>query len=283
MNTSLSLAVSGAVIGFATGVLLQRSRLCLVAMVSNFVLVRDPGQLRAFLAAWAVAIIGTQALDWGGWVAIGESSYRGAQLDWLGATAGGLAFGFGAALAGGCAARTLAQAAEGNGGSLIALVAFAAMAALTQFGVLASYRMNLSGHSALRLASDDNSLAALTGVPALWLGAALALLCLMVALGIRREDRNWRLMLAGALAGALVVAGWWATGWLSRDEFSVGRPESLTFSGPLARIGHALMTGETTGAIFVQTVDNTILFLRRPIPEKQIHWTILLDGQWKTA
>ena len=46
------------------------------------------------------------------------------------------------------------------------------------------------------------------------------------------------------------VAGWWATGWLSRDEFSVGRPESLTFSGPLARIGHALMTGETTGAIF---------------------------------
>ena len=53
----------GLVVGLIFGVIVQRQRFCMVAAVGNLVLMRDWRHIQAFLAAFAVAIAGTQWLE----------------------------------------------------------------------------------------------------------------------------------------------------------------------------------------------------------------------------
>ncbi len=248
---NLTLVTGGLTLGLVFGAVVQRSRLCMMAAVSNQVLMGDRRQIDAYLVAVAVAILGTQALESGGWVAIAESSYRSARIDWLGTSLGGLMFGFGTTLAGGCAARILVGAAEGSGSALLALLAFALAATATQFGAFEPVRVWALSASAIESPAGSSSLAALLGMPPWILAAAVAGLCLWLVFVLRRgHHRNRGLLAAGAIVGTLVVAGWWITGYLAQDEFSAVRPASLTFSGPVARASEYLMAGRGSGSGF---------------------------------
>ena len=239
----------GLALGAAFGALAQRSRFCLVAAVANWRLMRDPRQLAAWLAALATAIALTQALELSGVVAVGESSYRGARLDWLGAAAGGLLFGVGAMLAGGCAGRTVVNAAEGSGGSLLALVVFALAAALTQYGPLDAPRLAVVNATAVQLGASDAGIAAVTGLPACAVAIALAVAAAATAVAFARRS-DWSMTAVGVAAGVLVAAGWWVTGSLGRDEFAAARPDSLSYSGPLARAGWLALGGSISAGLF---------------------------------
>lgn len=240
----------GLVTGLVFGIIVQRQRFCMVAAIGNLVLIRDWRHVHAFLAALAVAIAGTQWLEAEALVPIAESAYREARFDWLGAVTGGLVFGFGATLAGGCAARLLVRSAEGSIGACIALLAFAVSATFTQFGMLAGVREHLVMLTAINLGEDDTSLAVLFNVPPGVAGIIAAILCVawLVIVGRGKHDR--RLIIGGALIGALVVLAWWITGYLARDEFTRIAPSALTISGPLARIGHFLGTGQSFSSGF---------------------------------
>lgn len=241
-------ALGGLGIGLLFGIVAQRSRLCLVAAVSGGLLVRDYRHIQAFLAAWLIAIAGTATLETLGLVAVAESAYRATAWNWSGALAGGLLFGFGAALAGGCAARTLVRTAEGHLGGLLALLAMALFATLTQYGLLAPLRVWLLQHTAIELAlhgtGHDTGLAAVLGIPG-WLGAgAVSALTLLALYRLGPLRANLGLLAAGAGIGLLAVAGWLLTGWLSQDEFAPTRPRSLTITGPLARLSLSVGSGQ---------------------------------------
>ena len=240
----------GLVVGLIFGVIVQRQRFCMVAAVGNLVLMRDWRHIQAFLAAFAVAIAGTQWLEASRLVPVAESAYRVASVDWLGAGAGGLMFGFGATLAGGCAARTLVRAAEGSYGAWIALVMFSLAAAVTQFGALSEARMALSNLSAHALSANDSSLAVVLGISPVVAGAVAAIACMGTLMVVGRGAHDRRLIMGGATIGALVVAAWWITGNLARDEFTLVRPSSLNISGPLARITYYLAGDGLTGLGF---------------------------------
>ncbi len=252
MDDSLNLVLvgGGLTVGLIFGGVIQRSRLCMMAAVSNRMLMGDRRQIDAYLVAVAVAILGTQALDSGGWVAIAESSYRSARIDWLGTSLGGLMFGFGTTLAGGCAARILVGAAEGSGGALLALLAFALAATATQFGVLEPVRLWVLSVTAIESPVASSSLAALLGIHPWILAGVIAGVCFWLVVRSARGGSSPGLLAAGATVGALVVAGWWITGYLAQDEFSAARPASLTFSGPVARASEYLMAGRGSGSGF---------------------------------
>ena len=114
IGTDVVLAGGGLIVGMIFGAVAQHSRFCVVAAVGNLVLIRDYRQLHAYLTALAFALSGTALLELWQWVDIGESGFRRPVLNWLGGLGGGLMFGFGAMLAGGCASRTLIRTAEGN-------------------------------------------------------------------------------------------------------------------------------------------------------------------------
>jgi len=243
------LAGGGLVLGAAFGLVAQRSRFCMVAAFSNFVLMRDYRQAHAYLAALGVAVIGTFALEWVELVAINDTGYRRPVLNWLGALGGGLLFGIGSMLAGGCASRTLVRTAEGNLGALLTLIAFAICAMATLFGALGPVLAWVLGRAS-PIGAGDASLSAILGWPAwvLPLGVGAACLAGIAGLGNWRDHKGT--VVAGALIGLLVVAGWWITGVLAVDPFDPHPPASLTFATPLARGLTWLVMDQLTGSGF---------------------------------
>lgn len=243
------LAGGGFVLGAAFGLVAQRSRFCMVAAFSNFALMRDYRQVHAFLAALAVAVIGTFALEWTDLVAIAETGYRRPALNWMGALGGGLLFGIGSMLAGGCASRTLVRTAEGNLGALLTLITFALCAMATLFGALGPVLAWVLGRAS-PIGSGDASLSAILGWPASVLPLGVGVACLAAILGLG----NWRdhkgTIAGGILVGLLVVAGWWVTGVLAVDAFDPHPPTSLTFATPLAQGFAWLVMGQLTGGGF---------------------------------
>lgn len=247
---NLWLLGGGLCVGLVFGALVQHFRFCMVAMVGNLLLMRDFRHVHAFFAAWLVAIAGTQWLAGLDVVAVADSGYRNGQLDWAGAVLGGVMFGFGALLAGGCAARTLVRVAEGSVSAMVALVCFAGAAALTKYGPLASMRLALTELTAVDLATGDASLMALTGLSLNVVTVAIVVMLFVLLMMTGRRTRDVSLIMAGAGIGALVVAGWWITGSLAQDVFEPVPPSSISISGPVARVAYAVTTGKGFVASF---------------------------------
>jgi len=244
------LVVGGLLLGATFGFLAQRSRFCVVAAVSNYVLMRDKGQLDAYMAAVAVAVTGTAILELGGWVQIAESVFRRPTLNWAGALGGGLLFGIGAMTAGGCASRTLVRSAEGNIGALVTLIAFALAGMATLFGVLDPVRGWLSSSASVYLPSGDASVATVLTLPQWAAPAILIAACLFFIVLHAQRQSNWVLVMYGASIGLVIAMGWWITGVAGQDEFSETPASSLSVAGPLARGAAYLTMGQPTGGLF---------------------------------
>jgi len=232
----------GLAVGAIFGILVQRHRFCMVAATGNFLLINDNRQLLAFIAALLVAITGTQLLEFTDTVAIADSSYRNSQLDWFGAAFGGLIFGIGGVLAGGCATRTLVKSAEGSVNSIIALVFFMLLAASAQFSFLEGTRLDLTHATSIDL-TGDASIAAILGLPQ-WLPAVIVIVLLAGYLFKNWNSEATSMVIAGAVIGSLVVCGWYITGVLAQDEFDPTKPSAITVSGPLARFGYILIAAK---------------------------------------
>ena len=267
----------GLLLGTGFGALSQRSRFCLIAAVSNYALIRDSRQLQAWIAALAVALLGAQALDALGMVALADSGYRRGGFDWLGAVAGGLAFGVGGALAGGCAGRTVVNAASGGLGALGALLAFAVSAWAAHFGFLEPWRVKIAAASELPVA--DLSTAALLGMP-VWAPALAAALVVVAVLARLRPEPG--MIAVGVAAGLLVVAGWWVTGTAAEASMGELHPESLTYSGPLARAVSLALGQKLAGAGFgIALLAGTLLgAFAAALAAGDLRWTRPAKGRW---
>jgi hypothetical protein len=107
-------------IGLAFGFTLQRGRFCGAAILSSVVLLKErDGVIGAGLAV-GVAMIGFAAMTSLGWI---EPNPKRLML--LPAIVGGLVFGVGMVLAGGCVTGSLFKAGEGRLGSILALLGIA--------------------------------------------------------------------------------------------------------------------------------------------------------------
>ncbi len=231
--------VAGAVFAF----MLQRFRFCLVAAISNLILIKDYRQALAFAAALLVAISGTQLLEILEVVAIADSSYRNSTLDWFGAVFGGFIFGIGATLAGGCAARTLVKTMEGSIHSLIALFAFILIASISQFGLLEPIRIQLTGYTAIELITDAG-IASILSLPQWLVLLIVAASLLLIIYKSWQNCRDKTMLTVGLIIGALVVFSWYVTGSLAQDDFNPVKPSAMSLSGPLARIGYFFVTAQ---------------------------------------
>lgn len=277
----------GLIIGFLFGLIMQRSRFCVVAAVSNMLLIRDYRYVQAFLAAWAVAIAGTALLESAELVAISDSAYRSARFDWFGTVAGGLLFGLGATLAGGCSARTLINTAEGHMGSLLVLLVMAIFCGITQYGPFEPVRVSLMELTAIQLQSGDSGLTALLNLAPWIIGPGVAIVCLVFIRLFGPIKENRALILAGGSVGLLVVAAWLFTGWIAHDPFSSTAPSAISITGPLARYSYSLGTGTgltisfavafvpgiLVGAV-TSAVHTKTFHLTRPDPSRIPHYII---------
>ncbi|MCW5729218.1 MAG: YeeE/YedE family protein [Alphaproteobacteria bacterium] len=228
VSTPLLVALGGLAIGLLFGALVQRSNFCTNGGLSDRLLTGDGRRLRAWALAIAVAMLGTQSLQAMSLVDLGASPYRMRQA-WAGQFLGGLVFGFGMALAGGCPSRALVRLGTGALAQFAVLACIAAGAFLTLRGPLAPFRLGLDEALAFDLLPAG---APLTGAAPLVLAATIALLLVWYCFR-EKTFRRPRDIIGGTGVGLLAAAGFALNGFAARDEFEIVPIVSLTFVGPL--------------------------------------------------
>ena len=245
-------AWAGLVIGASFGATAQATHFCTMGAISDIVFMGDWNRFRAWMLSIATAVLGAQTLHLGGTVDLTLSIYLGSTLGWAGAVLGGLMFGFGMTMTGGCGNKTLVRLGAGNLKSVLVVLVLGIFAYMTLRGLIGVARIELERLTNVELADAGLAaqglpdLLALAGVPALaarWIATlavsgALLWFCFKSA-AFRASRRN---VVAGLIVGGLVTAGWYATAVIGFDDFDPAAVESVTFVAPVGNAIQYLMT-----------------------------------------
>ncbi len=244
-NSSFWLTLGGLLIGALFGAIVQATNFCTMGSLSDMATFGDSRRFRAWVLAAGLAILGAQILAFAGVAPLTKSMYlAGPKLNWAGNLLGGLLFGVGMTLAGGCASRNLVRVGAGDLRSLVNLIFVGLFAYIAIGGVFGPTRAALENSTSVSLASfgvSTQSLGDLIGAGLhvsreaanLWTGIAISVAVAVWAFS-NKDFSTSRIHVAAALGVALcVIAGWALTG-LAYDELaaSPAAPISLTYVRP---------------------------------------------------
>jgi uncharacterized membrane protein YedE/YeeE len=237
-------AIGGFIIGTVFGFIVYRTNFCTMGSLSDLLSFGDYRRFRAWLLAAAVAIIGTQFFQYIGAVDLTASMYLRPTVSWVGNVLGGLLFGFGMVLAGGCVSRNLARLGGGDIGSLVVLIVTGLFAYMAIGGLIGPLRAAVVAFGEINLqpmGATDQSLgtifAALSGLEAARASVLVSLIIVAAVLFYCLKDSQFRSspphLLAGIGIGLCVAFGWALTG-LAFDELADTpvQPISLTYVRP---------------------------------------------------
>jgi uncharacterized membrane protein YedE/YeeE len=241
------------------GAVMAKTSFCTMGAVSDWVNMGHLGRLRAWLLAIAVAAGALLILELASVVRLPDNTlppYRTAQFAWLRYLLGGLLFGVGMSLAGGCGSKTLVRI---GGGSVRALFVAAVIAAVA-YAMFTTQLFNVAIMSwleptivslapyGIRGQNVDAVVSGIAGTdPALTraiVGVVVVGALLWFVFGSAAFRRKPDLILGGAVVGAAAAAGWFITGgpaadaWREHAMFAAERPsrvevQSLTFITPI--------------------------------------------------
>ncbi len=231
---AMTVVLGGFVLAFIFGAVANRSNFCIMGAISDVVNMGHWGRVRMWLLAIAVAIIGASLLQHFALVDLSKSLYQRPTLSWLSLIVGGVCFGFGMTLSGGCANKNLIRLGGGSLRSLVVLIVVGISAYMTLKGLFAQWRVgyldpvviDLPG---LGLANSTlpTILTRVTGMPA---GTALLTAMTVVSLGLlafvfrdQRFRKNGLQIGSAVVLGLVIVGGWYVTGHLGYRE----NPETL--------------------------------------------------------
>lgn len=236
-------------LAFVFGYVGNKTHFCTMGAVSDIVNMNHWDRMRAWLLAIAVAMIGTSLMVYTGTIDVSKTIYTGSSIFWLAALVGGLTFGIGMTLAGGCGQRTLVRLGGGNVKSVVVFLFLGYAALVTLSGIFGAFRVNVLQADAVTLHVDGmQTLPALLGLvtPAGTLAVGLAIaIALLLFVFLSKEFRsNGDNILAGIVVGLVVAAGWYVTGRFGYGEnpdtlemvylgTNSRLAESMTFVAPL--------------------------------------------------
>lgn len=223
--------LAGFGIAFVLGFIANKTHFCTMGAVSDWINMSHTGRLRSWLLAIAVTMLGVTALEYFGIASFDNTypPYRNGQLIWAENILGGILFGIGMTLAGGCGNKCLLRLGAGNIKSLFVFLII---------GVIAYFMLNPFPNSDQTLYSllfypwlnplainvgNTQDLGALFSSEAnirtmrLIVGAcvALALLLYVVLSADFRSSKDFAL--GGLGVGLCVLAAWYLTSQIKVD------------------------------------------------------------------
>jgi hypothetical protein len=226
----------GLVLGGVFGFVAARSNFCTMGAISDVVNMGHTARLRMWLLAVAVAMAGTTALAMTAGVDLSKAVALRPTLPWLSLVVGGLLFGVGMTLAGGCANKNLIRAGAGSLRSVVVLLVMGLVSYMTLKGLLAVVRSSWLDPVALPLNewgwAQQGLPVAVSRLTGLAPAAAGPLVAGVVVAGLlvyvladARFRRDTVKLVSGVLLGAVIAAGWFVTGRLGFGE----NPQTLEF------------------------------------------------------
>ncbi len=233
-------------LGIVFGFIANKTNFCTMGAVSDVVNMGHWGRMRAWLLAMAVAMLGTNALSYFGYIDLSKTIYTGNNLFWLANIVGGLCFGVGMTMASGCGNKTLVRVGGGNLKSVVVFIYLGYAAMVTLKGILGAFRVNVLQAPAVTIHLDHGQT-----LPALLSGAGGNLQTMqLVITGVMVlailifvfKDKAFRKSvdnnLAGLVIGLLVVGGWYLTGHIALAE----NPDTLemTYFGTNSHLAESM-------------------------------------------
>jgi uncharacterized membrane protein YedE/YeeE len=255
-NLALVVVAGGFALALGFGFVAARINFCTMGALSDIVNMGSWTRMRTWMLAVAVAMLGTALLSYSGQVDLSKSIVQRPQLPWLSLLTGGVLFGIGMTIAGGCANRNLVRLGAGSMRSLVVLTFLAIASYMTLKGLFGQWRAAWLDPVRIDLAAlgwSDGSLATAvaraTGLaPRLALPLTVAVVAAALLVFVFKDRRfrgNARQVVGAVVMGAIVAAGWYLTGHLGYGEnpetletvyFATNTRtlESLSFVAPLA-------------------------------------------------
>lgn len=238
--------ITGLFVGFLLGFVLQRGRFCVVGAYRDLFLNKKATIFIALFIVIALQSLGVWILQDLHIISIQERSFY-----WLATIIGGIIFGFGMVIAGGCATGTWYRAGEGLIGSIVALFCYALGAAMTKFGALQFIQEDLKQYK-----TKDSFIYQSLGVSPYVLVIALLFIVGFLAycelkkpkLNIARLkpkksgvahvlfEKSWHPFITALLVSIIALFAWIFSTWS-------GRPDGLGITTPSANLMLFLVTG----------------------------------------
>lgn len=186
---------AGLSIGIVLGALLQRSQFCTMGALSDYFLFGSWRRLRIWVLAASIGILATQFMVLQNVIDLSATHYASAPLRPMALLFGGIAFGWGMVLAGGCASRNLVRAGQGSLKALVATASMIVAAVLVSSGPLSA----VTGFADLGI-ELPNLPKTLPSVLGLAIAAILACACLFFQLNKKQMNEAGIAFGLGALA-----------------------------------------------------------------------------------
>lgn len=244
----------GFALGVVFGAIANKSNFCTMGAISDVVNMGHWGRVRMWLLAIVVAVLGTTALGTLGLVDLSKAVTQRPTIPWLSLLVGGLTFGVGMTMAGGCANKNLVRVGGGSLRSVVVLVFMGIASYMTMRGLFAQWRASVLDPVAIQLEGWPDqglgtALAQATGLApasAIWaVAGVLAAVLLAFVLKDARFRANLNQLVGALVIGAIIVAGWYVSGKLGFGEHpetmeqvffatNTRALESMSFVGPVA-------------------------------------------------
>ena len=275
------LLIAGFVIAFIMGAIVNKTHFCTMGAVSDWINMEHTGRFRAWGLAIGVALLGVVILEMLGLVNLSSSypPYRNGQLIWAENLLGGILFGIGMTIAGGCGNKCLVRIGAGNLKSIVVFLIIGVVAYFmlnpfpgsdkTLYSVLfypwlnpLAVNMGASQDLGSVLAGESNALMA-----RLIIGLVLGLFLIWLAFKSQDFRSSADFAVGGIVVGLCVLAAWYVTSnimvvvdeqpypltqyygeWDMLAESDAGKPaigaalgsQSFTFINPMGQaVGYA--------------------------------------------
>jgi uncharacterized protein len=242
----------GFVLGMIFGGTAQKTHFCTMGAISDIFFIGDWNRFRAWMMAMAVAVLGSQIMHMMGIIDLTGSIYLSANLGWAGAVIGGLIFGFGMTLGGGCGNKTLVRLGAGNLKSLVVAIIIGLFAYMTLRGLIGLARVEIEELTIIDLSAHGMEA---QGIPDFLMAFGIAdetarlVSTVVVAGGVlwfclkspqfRSSKPDW---MSGLVIGLLIPAAWYVTGVVGYDDFEPTPLASFSFVAPVGESIQYLMT-----------------------------------------
>jgi len=203
---------------FLFGFFLEKADLCGASAFSEIILAKDWQKFLGICTVIVVSMVGFAALSAAGWVKLNPKP-----LIWANYIVGGIAFGVGIVLAGGCVSGCLFKSGQGNLNSMAGIVGIPLGIAAVEYGPLHGLTMYLKQFIIKAPNGTSLTFSSVTGLPYGLLAAIFAVVAVTVAwmlkkkqpphaTGIKKEDmplfqrimtKPWKPWQAGIAIGIL--------------------------------------------------------------------------------
>ncbi|MBN1451716.1 MAG: YeeE/YedE family protein [Anaerolineales bacterium] len=245
----------GLLVGILFGFALQRGRFCMNSAIRDTILLKDNTLLKSVGVAILVGMVGFALMAMGGIIKISPTPFF-----WGANLVGGIIFGIGMVLAGGCASGVTYRVGEGMVGALSALIGLSAGATLTAMGFLKPIKDYLQSSTKIMVGESNPTLANIFGLSYTAVALGIAVIALVIWFALARKNQDDEPKSNDPLGKRIFKNGW---GWLVTG-IAIGLINMLAFySSTLA--GRSYPLAITSGWL-------TVVKLGMAVPETKMGW-----------